>query len=121
MREKVLITHFQPRPVEPDAWVQVIFFSQGYDGNYYCGYDFRQIVDNSVIQKRIRANCLVPVSSPHISYLQDNQRVWITPDYEVFLASKEDPIRDPKKILLHKVSKSELEESMEQREQNARK
>ena len=54
------------------------------------------------ISERVEDGGLIPVDNP--ASASSDRIVWVTPTLEVYLASKDNPINDKRKVLLHKIT-----------------
>lgn len=95
------IMYVVPRLPEPDGWVSMTFFSKGTHGRYYCGFDLKRPLTEEQIQTRHYEGGLEQIDNPAKVDIRSKNLVWLTSDLEIYLASEDDPVRDPAKTLLH--------------------
>ena len=96
------VTHVASRPAEPDAWVQAIYFvkdSQDYKPIYRIGLKGTFPKTEEEVFDRVKRKGMIPVNNP--AKIEDGQAVWLTPDYEFYVARKDNPVDDPDKVLIH--------------------
>jgi len=95
------VTHFVPRPPEPDAWVQVAYFTRTDEtGIYFCGLNLDRPYSEEEIKQRVAANTVeeLPVQVP----IMKGKTVWISPDCDIWVAAEDDPLNDAHKVRVKK-------------------
>jgi hypothetical protein len=112
--ERRKITHFFKRPPEPDAWVLLAIIMQA-KGLFYFDYstipvrryenspELARSIDDFTVER------LEELSTPIEVVFDSNSKsheglgfLWLTPDFEVYLSTAEDPVRDPNHRLVHR-------------------
>ena len=107
--ERRKITHFFMRPPEPDAWVPLGFITIDDKGIIYPGYDEKSYLDDD--WKPLKdigqfGDSLEKLLNP-LEVVIDSQNydaLWLTPDFEVYFSTKEDPVRDPDNKFLQRAN-----------------
>jgi hypothetical protein len=83
-----VVTHVFLRPAEEKGWVKLTYLVKR-EGKYYQGEKSNRPFDEKGLEKLSNTNALIELKNP-VRKL-DNQTLWLTPEYEVYLASKSNP------------------------------
>lgn len=117
---KFFVTHFFSRPAESAGWVFVPFIARHLerDGDVFTiGLEDFGIISEEEIIQRAENNEIKPVE--HEWPITEDQAVWLSPCYDVWIASKDDPIGDREKVRISKgqiqYAASALEGSVKER------
>lgn len=106
--DRRVIVAIQLRTTEVGKWIRHVFLTKPVDQaeNFpvYLGF----ATDKPKMQEDFSEGSLLFLSTPQS--INNTQRVWLTPEGDVFIARNEDPINDPSKSLI--VDKSSYPSSL---------
>lgn len=93
--ERHIITHYIPREVDPNGWIQISFLTKKEgqrDDSYMVGFQktytlSKQQVDNA--EKNGHIICM-----PHHPIITTEKRLWLTPKKDLVIAAADDPVYD---------------------------
>jgi hypothetical protein len=91
---KYPITHVFVRSVEERGWVKTTYIVKRDEG-YFIGELSNRPHNEKNLEKLIENKILIKLDSPVMK--TENQCLWVTPNYEVYLASKTNPLGDNEK------------------------
>lgn len=92
---QLVVTHFQRRSPELDRWVRLVFLTReanSHSTTHHVGFEEGRRID--MIDREV----FVPIEFPYT--IRKDQRLWLSPPGDVWLADAEDPVGDQKKVLL---------------------
>jgi len=101
MQEKWLVTHYFPSLLKKNTWIPLQFITQisGQTDYYYYGFDRKIAFLPEVIERRVKANNLAILNEP--VEIISQQKIWLTPEGTIYLASGLNPENDPQKKKLN--------------------
>ena len=98
---KFVVTHYSRQSPDADRWVILPFISRrlgDVDGPFFFGLDTLQEFNSQTILDKENTGSLKGLSRPFS--LRSDQALWLTPESDIIIASRNDPANDPQKVLI---------------------
>jgi len=98
------VTHYVRRTAGKEAWIPLTFLTRAVgsseSGPYFLGFETFRPISLEEVKSRQVNDTVKMLEWPH--KIEPGQALWLSPAYDVWLASEADPIGDPAKLLLER-------------------